>query len=82
MNTQKKLRLVQVNTTAWDEEDFLLVTDLSDIQIEIVLDPIIQLEREKDIEYDNEQLVSALKKAHPKAIIIDYAVNQIHLLSI
>ena len=82
MNIQKKLRLVQVNTTAWDEEDFLLVTDLSDIQIEIVLDPIIQLEREKDIEYDNDQLVTALRKAYPKAIIIDYSVNQIDILSI
>ena len=46
-----KLDLFQVNTTAWDEEDFLLMTSLTEEQITEVIKPIVEKERklEKEI---------------------------------
>jgi len=82
MNIQKNLRLVQVNTTAWDEEDFLLLTTLLDFQIESVLEPIVTNERENNVEYDNDKLVEALRIAYPRAIIMHHPIGSIDLLSI
>lgn len=82
----KRLKLIQINTTAYEEEDFYLITDLFDHQIESVIEPIVLAERESDtdsnIEYDNDTLVSALQKAYPKNIIIHYPYGQIEVLSI
>ena len=78
-----KLNLVQVSTTAWDEEDFLLVTSLTEEQITKVIEPIVLEEREKDVEeYDNDALVYALEKAYPNDIIIHYNPSNIDLISI
>jgi len=44
----KKLNLYQVNTTAWDEEDFLLLTDLSEEQVTEIIQPIVEAERERE----------------------------------
>jgi hypothetical protein len=43
-----KLDLFQVNTTAWDEEDFLLMTSLTEEQITEVIKPIVEEERERE----------------------------------
>jgi hypothetical protein len=43
-----KLDLFQVNTTAWDEEDFLLLTSLTEEQITEVIKPIVEKERERE----------------------------------
>jgi hypothetical protein len=43
-----KLDLFQVNTTAWDEEDFLLLTSLTEEQITEVIKPIVEEERERE----------------------------------
>jgi hypothetical protein len=77
-----KLRLVKINTTAYSEEDFLLVTDLSNLKIELVIEPIIDKERNEDIGYDNEDLVYALKKAYPKAIILNYNYDNMETISV
>lgn len=56
------MRIVRINTTAYREEDFFLLTTLDDKQIVEVIYPIVQEERNEEGEYDNDMLVDALKK--------------------
>ena len=86
MNT-KKLNLIEINTTAYNEENFYLVTDLLESQIKSVIKPIVLSERKNndffaDIEYDNDTLVTALKTAYPKNVIIHHPKDNVDLLSI
>lgn len=71
-----KMRLIEVNTTAYEEENFTLVTDLTDAKIKKVIKPIVEADRNRDegedSNYDNETLFWALKKAYPKNTIIYY----------
>lgn len=76
------LDIYQINTTAWDEEDFLLLTSLAPEQITRVIQPIVDNERENDVAYDNDTLVDALKKAYPNDTITHYIPNNIDLISI
>jgi len=56
----ENLRLVVINTTAYSEENLTLITDLTDEQIIEVVTPIVEEERNDDVEYDNDDLVIAL----------------------
>jgi polyphosphate kinase len=78
----KQLNLFQINTTAWEEEDFLLQTTLTEEEIVKVITPIVMDEREKDISYDNDYLVIALQKAYPNDAVAHYVPSQIDLISI
>lgn len=59
------MRVIRINTTAWEEEDFYLLTTLTDDQIIEVVKPIVQAERDGDECYDNETLVEVLKNLYP-----------------
>ena len=59
------MRVIRINTTAWEEEDFYLLTTLTDDQIIEVVKPIVQSERDGDECYDNETLVEVLKDLYP-----------------
>lgn len=59
------MRVVRINTTAWSEEDFYLVTTLDDDQIIEVINPLVNAERDGEDEYDNDSLVEALKRRFP-----------------
>lgn len=64
------MNIFKIQTTSWDEESFYLQTDLSEDKIIKVIKPIVQAERDNDVEenwYDNETLVAALQEAYPKA---------------
>ena len=72
---KENIRIVEVNTTAFEEENFVLLTDLSDKQIEEVIKPIVDKERnatEDDMFYDNESLFNALEETYPNNIVIFY----------
>lgn len=62
----------EINTTAFDEENFILTTDLTEKQIVDVVAPIVMSERNGNGYYDNEELVVALKEAYPTKLIIMY----------
>ena len=90
---QTNLNLYQINTTAWDEEDFLLMTSLTEEQITKVITPIVEECRELELmnevqqfgdngDYDNDYLVGELVKAYPDAVIIHYTLDNIDLISI
>lgn len=77
------LRIVQVNTTAWEEEDMLLITNLTDEQIESVVTPIVERERESDdFVYTNGDLASALRHQFPDNIVLNYDPSDIDLINI
>ncbi len=66
MNQQ--INLIEVSTSAFSEENFILLTSLDFSQIKDTLKPI----KETGLEYDNYDLVVALEKAYPNETIIMY----------
>jgi len=60
------MRLFKINTTAYEEEDFFLLTDLSEKDITEVVNPLVMAERDGEDEYDNESILDALRKRYPK----------------
>lgn len=68
------MRVIRINTTAWIEEDFYLVTTLDDDKIAEVIQPIVNAERNgyDYEEYDNDTLVDALRKRFPSEHIDMY----------
>jgi hypothetical protein len=82
------IRVVEINTTAFEEENFVLVTDLTDEEIEEVIRPIVlaernQIENDDDVFYDNETLVGALLEKYPNNLVSFYTdKNSIELIEI
>ena len=79
--------LFRINTTAFEDEDFFLQTDLSKEQIKKVIAPIVLLERLRSVEeeddfYDIDDLINALIKAYPDAIVEQYIINDYLTISI
>lgn len=59
------MRVIRINTTAYMEEDFFLMTTLSDDQISEVIRPIVQAERDEEGNYNNNILVHELVERFP-----------------
>jgi hypothetical protein len=81
------MKLININTTAYKEEDFLLYTDLTKKQIIAVIEPFVLAERQDLLDnegtfYDNEMLVNALKATYPKNHIDHYQIEDIDQISI
>jgi len=74
------MRPFEINTTAYDEENFVILTDLNEIQIKKVLEPIVNREREFGEEYTNDSLIDALLDAYPENQF--YYYNKPKLISI
>ena len=68
------MNIYRVNTTAFKEEDFFVMTTLSQEDIAEVIIPIVNEHRdgESDEDYDNDQLIVALKKRYPNDTIEHY----------
>ena len=72
----EKIRVVNVAQNSWDEENLLLLTTLSNEQIEIVLNPLLEEERADEdgtLIYSNEDMASILANKYPNDIVILYA---------
>jgi hypothetical protein len=72
----EKIRIVEVSQNSWDEENLLLLTTLSDEQIKIVLNPLLEEERDCEdgsVIYSNEDMASILSEKYPNDIVILYA---------
>jgi hypothetical protein len=79
MNTQD-LRIVEVCTTGYEEENFLLLTNLSDNQIYSVIYPLVKEERANesgDVLYDNEAMTEILQGKYPNDIVIMYSKDSV-----
>lgn len=79
----QNLRLVKINTTAFEEEDFLIITDLSDAYIKKVIKPMVNKERASDGEvfYSNEDYFWTLSERYPSNIVQMYTEDSIDSLS-
>jgi len=71
----ENIRLVEINTTAWKEENIILVTDLTDEQIKEVITPIVLKERNSNEEYHNDTLCEALRETYPTSVVIEFTVD-------
>jgi hypothetical protein len=76
------MRIIKINTTAYKEEDFYLLTNLSEEDIVEVVMPIVNAERDGYEEYDNEYLFSKLTERYPRALIEYYTEYTIDTLTI
>jgi hypothetical protein len=60
------MNLYKIKTTAYDEEDMLLVSDAPDDAIERVLEPMVKAERDEDKWFDHDDYLEALHTALPQ----------------
>jgi hypothetical protein len=74
------MRLVRINTTAYSEEDFFLVTTLTDEQISLELDSFLFNQRFGNDDYDNDDIFRLLTLAYPNEKVIMY--NDIETLQL
>lgn len=65
-NNGLTMKIYRINTTAYEEEDFFLLTDLKEEDITEVVHPIVMAERDGEDEYDNNTIISALRDRYPK----------------
>ena len=83
---KESVRLVRLSTTSCEEEDCLLLTDLTDDEIQDIITPIVEAERENPDDevhfYDNEGLFWALKENYSRSLIILYTLDGIDTLTI
>jgi len=63
------MNYIEINTTAYSEENFIIATDLSKKDIEAVLLPYLKEARDLDIDYMNEDLVDLLMEKYPLSFI-------------
>lgn len=71
------MNVYKINTTAYEDEDFHLLTDLTEQDIVEVVMPIVNAERDGYEEYDNELLLDALKKRYPNNVVEMHSINEI-----
>lgn len=64
-----KAKLFKISTTAYEEEDFYVVTDLHETDLTEVINPLVMAERDGEGEYDNESIFKMLRKRYPKNFI-------------
>lgn len=60
------MRIFKISTTPYKEEDFFLLTEISEEDIVEVITPIVNAERDGYQEYDNEVLIDALQKRYQR----------------
>jgi len=70
---QNTMNIYRINTTAYEEEDFFLMTTLTEEQIIKVIKPIVTAERNGVEYYDNDTLVEALNVKYPSSQTYMYA---------
>ena len=63
------MNIFRINTSAWDEEDFYLMTSLTEEKIKKVIQPMVEYERENETMHDNEEYLIALQEKYPRSVI-------------
>ena len=69
------MKAYEINTTAWAEENYVLITELTEGQIVDVITPIVMAERKFGEEYTNDSLIDALIEAYPSNKVYAYQNN-------
>ncbi len=79
------MNLFEIKTTAYQEENFMLLTDLSENEIAKSIKPIVDRERnalEGKFTYTNDELVNALLQSYPNATILHFCKDAVELVVI
>jgi hypothetical protein len=82
------VRIVEIASNGFAEENFLLLTTLTNEQIELILQPLVEDERDEkinpnnDVIYDNEVMTAALVDAYPNDIAFMYDVQLIEKIQL
>lgn len=63
------MNIFRINTSAWEDEDFYLMTSLNEAKIKKVIEPMVQYERENETMHDNEEYLIALQEKYPRSVI-------------
>ena len=68
------MNIFEIKTTAFNDENFYLLTDINRITIELVIEKMVKEERAEGSEafYMNEDYVDTLREMFPKAVLIHY----------
>jgi len=62
------MNIFKINTSAFEEENFFLLTDLSEEQIREVITPIVLRERNGEAIIGNDYLVRSILNNYPDAL--------------
>jgi hypothetical protein len=63
------MNIFRINTSAWQEEDFYIMTSHTEAKIKKVIEPMVQYERENETMHDNEEYLIALQEKYPRSVI-------------
>jgi len=70
------IRIVNVSQNSWQDENLLLLTTLTNEQIETTLNPLINEERQDksgEVIYSNDDMANILSKKYSDDIVVLYA---------
>jgi hypothetical protein len=68
----KNLNVYEIATSGWSEENFRLMTNLTEEQIRAVIKPMVDKEREDEVVLSNDEYVQALQDKYRNKIIVLY----------
>jgi hypothetical protein len=72
------MNIFNINTTAYNDEDFMIVTNLTQQQVIECITPIVEAERNNEqLFYDNDMLVNSLTEKYPNSIVLFDVVEKI-----
>lgn len=63
------MQIYIIKTTAYQDEDLVILTNLLEQEISEVIKPLVESERNGLEGYDNEKLVKRLKSRYPKSTV-------------
>jgi hypothetical protein len=66
----KNLTVYEIATSGWEEENFRLMTNLTEKQIRDVIKPMVDKEREDDIVLSNDDYVQALQDKYKSKVVV------------
>jgi hypothetical protein len=66
----KNLNVYEIATSGWEEENFKLMTNLTEKQIRDVIKPMVDKEREDDIVLSNDDYVQALQDKYKSKLVV------------
>jgi hypothetical protein len=76
------MNIYRINTTAFEEEDFLLATSLSKEDVVKTIAPIVIAERNGMKEYTNDELINAIAIRYPKHTVLAFTNSNIERICI
>ena len=68
----QNLNVFEIATSGWKEENFRLLTNLTEEQVRGVIQPMVDKEREDEIVLENDEYIQALQDKYRTKIVVLY----------